>query len=150
MPSADKAGQSRADPAGVGIHARPRLHQSARLSAQFWIIRAPIRVNGGSRPPFLLDRPHSSDLERAVAEAAAHPTLASPRRIRDVRGEATYHGDEAAAGGGIGGADDEPEGQAPCGTRGWAVMVVLLVLAWAAGWSEPPAGACGADAIARR
>jgi hypothetical protein len=29
-------------------------------------------------------------------------------------------------------------------------MVVLPVLAWAAGWSEPPAGACGADAIARR
>jgi hypothetical protein len=40
---------------------------------------------------------------------------------------------------GSGGADDEPEGQAPCGTRGWAVIVVLLVLAWAAGWSEPPA-----------
>jgi hypothetical protein len=58
--------------------------------------------------------------------------LASPRRVRDVRGEAAYHGDEAAAGGGIGGADDEPEGRAPCGTRGWAVIVVLLVLAWAA------------------
>jgi hypothetical protein len=37
--------------------------------------------------------------------------LASPRRVRDVRGEAAYHGDEAAAGGGIGGADDEPEGR---------------------------------------
>ena len=36
--------------------------------------------------------------------------------------------------GASGGADDEPEGQAPCGTRVVADIVVLLVLAWAAGW----------------
>jgi hypothetical protein len=38
------------------------------------------------------------------------------------------------AGGAIGGANDEVEAQAPCGTRSGAVIVVLLVLAWAAGW----------------
>ena len=27
-----------------------------------------------------------------------------------------------------------PRDKAPCGTRVWAVIVVLLVLAWAAGW----------------
>jgi hypothetical protein len=36
--------------------------------------------------------------------------------------------------GASGGADDEPEGQAPCGTGVVADIVVLLVLAWAAGW----------------
>jgi hypothetical protein len=36
--------------------------------------------------------------------------------------------------GAIGRADDEFEGQAPCGTRVGAVIVVLLILAWAAGW----------------
>jgi hypothetical protein len=70
--------------------------------------------------------------------------LASPRRVRNVRGEAAaYEGDETAAGGSLGRADDELEGQAPCGTRVGAVIVVLLVLAWAAGWfgtaGPPPA-----------
>lgn len=53
MPSAAKAGQSRADPAGVGIHGLastcrpgsvPNPGSFARLSG----------VNGGSGPPFLL------------------------------------------------------------------------------------------------
>jgi hypothetical protein len=38
------------------------------------------------------------------------------------------------AGGAIGGANDEVEAQAPCGTRSGAAIVVPLVLAWAAGW----------------
>ena len=37
-------------------------------------------------------RSHEADGRRTLA-------LASPRRVRDVRGEAAYHGDEAAAGG---------------------------------------------------
>jgi hypothetical protein len=57
---------------------------------------------------------------------------------------AAYHGDEAAAGGAITGAEDEPRETGSCGTRVVAVIVVLLVLAWAAGWfgtAGPPPGA---------
>ena len=46
---------------------------------------------------------------------------------------AAYHGDEAAAGGAIGGANEGPEGTGPCGTRVFAVIVALLALAGAAG-----------------
>ena len=51
-------------------------------------------------------------------------------------------GDEAPAGGAIGGRTMNPR-DSPCGTRVVAVIVVLLVLAWAAGWlataGPPPA-----------
>jgi hypothetical protein len=63
---------------------------------------------------------------------------------------AAHHGDEAEAGGAIGGADDELEGQAPCGTRVGAVIVVLLILAWAAGWFGTAGRRPGAAATARR
>ena len=108
--------------------------------------RARIRVNGGSGPPFLLDHPHPSDQERATAEAPGRSTLTSRAPSRSppaarpgcARRSRSLRGDDAAAGGAIGGADDELEGQAPCGTRVVAVIVVLLVLAWsspgAAGW----------------
>ena len=46
---------------------------------------------------------------------------------------AAHHGDEAEAVGAIGGADDELEGQAPCGTRVGAAIVALLALAGGAG-----------------
>jgi hypothetical protein len=72
----DAANSRIADPSsGVGTDLRP--DQPAPISApNSKSSRA--EVNGGSGPPFLLDRPHPSDLERAVAEAAAHPPLASP------------------------------------------------------------------------
>ena len=62
---------------------------------------APLRPGASGRGGAGRSRPTS---RRTLA-------LASPRRIRDVRGEAAYHGDEAAAGGAVGGADDDPEGQ---------------------------------------
>ena len=82
MPSAAKAGQSRADPAGVGIHG---LASTCRPgSVQSWIIRAPIRVNGGSGPPFLL-APALPGLERAVMAGAGRSrrwTAMNPRSRR--------------------------------------------------------------------
>jgi hypothetical protein len=47
--------------------------------------------------------------------------------------------------------DNEPEGQTSCGRGVLATIVVLLVLAWAAGWfrDRRPA-ARGADAMTRR
>jgi hypothetical protein len=43
--------------------------------------------------------------------------------------------------------DNEPEGQTPCGRGVVATIVVLLILAWAAGWFGPAAR--GADAMRR-
>ena len=63
---------------------------------------------------------------------------------------AAHHEDETEAGGAIAGADDELEGQAPCGTRVGAVIVVLLILAWAAGWFGTAGRRPGAAATARR
>ena len=90
-------------------------------------------VNGGSGPPFLLDRPHPPTGSQPSQRPLRTLALASPRRVRDVRDEAAYHGDEAAAGGAIGGADDEPEGQTLAVGRSRPLSSVLLVLAWAAG-----------------
>ena len=68
--------------------------------------------------------------------AAAHPRARLPAARPNVRGEAAaYHGDDAAAGGAIGGADDEPEGQAALVVRGsWPLSSCC--------WSSPgpPAG----------
>ena len=124
MDAANKPG-SRARPAGVGIHGlAPRPagpDQCPNPGSSRAEDRARIRVNGGSGPPFLVD-PHPSDLEQATAEApgsldaeraAAHPSHSPPAaRPRCARRSRCLRGDEAAAGGAIGGADDEPEGQA--------------------------------------
>jgi hypothetical protein len=90
--------------------------------------------------------PEHCDLERSVAEApeSLMPTsrrapspLASSRRVREVRGDAAAdEGDEAAAGGAIGGVNDQPEGQALVVRGSWSVSSCC--------WSLPePAGGNG-------
>ena len=156
--------ESRARPAGwASTDLRP--DQPARSVPQFRII-----PGGGSRrypgerrewAAVPARRPHPSDVERAIAKApvaqrrraaAQHPQArlpaARPRCTR--RSRSLSIGTKPAAGGASEGADDEPEGQAPCGTRVGAAIVVLLVLAWAAGWFGRRPAARGADAITRR
>ena len=110
---------------------------------------APYPGNGGSGPPFLLDRPHPSDLERAVAEApvarrrraAAHPRArlpaARPRCTR--RSRSLYHGDEAAAGGAVGGADDDPKGQTLVVGGSWPLSSCCWSSPGPSAGSGPPA-----------
>jgi hypothetical protein len=74
------------------------------------------------------------DKTRPPSEPPRTLALASPRRIRDVRGEpqpargTKPRRAERSEGG------RWTRGTGPCGTRVVAVIVVLLVLAWAAGW----------------
>jgi hypothetical protein len=92
MDAANKPGRGPVQPEWASA---ARLHQSARLSAQSWIIRAGIRVNGRNGPPF---------------------PLATRRRVRDVRDEAALlwgmqplMGTDPWRAAQSEGADDEPE-----------------------------------------
>jgi len=154
MDAANKPGRGPVQPGWTSTDLRP--DQPAPISAPVpdhlgQEDRARIRVNGGSRPPFLVDAAHpptrSERSRRPRSLDADEPprtlALASSRRIRDVRGEAAaYEGDEAAAGGAIGGRTMNPRDR-PLWYEGRGRYRRAAGPRWAAGWfgtaGPPPA-----------
>jgi hypothetical protein len=84
MPSPDKAGQSRADPAGVGIHGLASTSRPGSVPnpGSFASLSG---VNGGEWAAVPARPPAPSDLERAVAEAAGRSTPTDDNESEDRR-----------------------------------------------------------------